>query len=102
MSKIYAFVCFIFCSVTSLVAASQTTFTVRGVVQDEETGELIAFANVIEKGTQNGTTTDFEGEFALKVEKLPVDIVVQYVGYPSQEVRVDKVSDRIVLKMKMK
>jgi iron complex outermembrane receptor protein len=101
MSKIYAFVCFIFCSVFSHLASSQTEFIVRGVVQDEETGESIAFANVIEKGTQNGTTTDFEGEFSLKVSKLPVDLVIQYVGYPNQEVVGVSSGTRVIVKMKM-
>ncbi len=45
--------------------------------------------NVMEKGFNNGTITDFEGKFQLITSSgLPITIVVSYIGYPSIEVEV--------------
>mgnify|MGYP003484450329 FL=1 len=40
--------------------------TVSGVVQDDS-GEPLFGAFVVEKGTTNGTSTDFDGKFTLTV-----------------------------------
>lgn len=42
----------------------------KGVVKDTS-GEAIIGASVLEKGTTNGTITDFDGNFALNVSKTP-------------------------------
>lgn len=47
----------------------QQTVTVSGVVKDKK-GEPIIGANIMEKGTTNGTITDFDGNYTLKV-KMP-------------------------------
>ena len=52
---------------------------VKGVVKDTS-GEAIIGASVLEKGTTNGTITDFDGNFALNVSKNAV-LVVSFVGY---------------------
>ena len=44
---------------------------VKGVVKDTS-GEAIIGASVLEKGTTNGTITDFDGNFALNVSKNAV------------------------------
>ena len=61
--------------------------TVNGHVSDE-TGEELIGATVMEKGTQNGTATDFEGNFQLYVAPTAT-LVVSYVGYEPMEVPVD-------------
>lgn len=50
---------------------TQQTVTVSGVVKDKK-GEPIIGANIMEKGTTNGTITDFDGKYTLKVKKCPV------------------------------
>ena len=47
---------------------------VKGVVKDTS-GEAIIGASVLEKGTTNGTITDFDGNFALNVSKNVVLVV---------------------------
>lgn len=61
--------------------------TVRGVV-DDTTGEPLIGATVLEKGTSNGTATDFDGNFTLTVEPNAI-LMVSYVGYNTQEVPVN-------------
>ena len=49
------------------------------------TGEPIIGASVLEKGTTNGTITDFDGNFSLNVQPGAV-LVVSYIGYVTEEV----------------
>ncbi len=61
--------------------------TISGVVKDEN-GEALPFANVQEKGTDNGTTTDLDGNFSFRVSILPTKIIVSALGYATTEVEV--------------
>ena len=69
---------------TESVASVQQTKQATGHVADSQ-GPLIG-ATVMEKGTQNGTVTDFEGNFSLNV-KPGATLVISYVGYESQEIK---------------
>lgn len=75
---------FLFCLIP-LWAFSQT-ITVKGIVKDTN-GEGIIGASVLEKGTTNGTITDFDGNFALQVGKNAT-LVISYIGYKTQEMPV--------------
>lgn len=59
--------------------------TVTGTVTDGETGETVPGANVVEKGTTNGTTTDLDGNFSLKVSE-GTTLIVSFVGYRQSEI----------------
>ena len=69
---------------TESVASVQQTKQATGHVEDSQ-GPLIG-ATVMEKGTNNGTVTDFDGNFTLNV-KSGATLVISYVGYESQEVK---------------
>ena len=56
---------------------------ITGTVIDE-TGEGVIGATVMEKGTSNGTVTDFDGNFKLKVDAGKT-LVISYIGYLTQE-----------------
>ena len=57
---------------------------ISGTVVDA-TGESVIGATVKEKGTSNGTVTDFDGNFTLKVNEGAI-LVISYIGYQTQEV----------------
>lgn len=57
---------------------------ISGTVVDG-TGEAVIGATVMEKGTSNGTVTDFDGNFKLKVA-AGKKLTVSYIGYQTQEV----------------
>ncbi len=61
--------------------------TVTGQITDEN-GIPLAGASVLEKGTANGTITDFDGNFSIDVESDAI-LEVSYLGYKTQEVAVD-------------
>jgi len=79
------------------LAISQQTIKVSGVVVDAVSGEPVIGANIIVKGTTNGTSTDFDGNFSLDAPS-GVTLVVSYIGYLNQEVPADGTSLTIRLK----
>ena len=71
---------------TAMAEPDQQRKTIRGVIKDVD-GESIIGANVTEKGTTNGTISDFDGGFSLVVGNNAT-IVVSYIGYLTQELQV--------------
>ncbi len=65
------------------VQAFAQSLTVTGVVKDNM-GEGVIGANVVVKGTTNGTITDFDGNFTLTANKGDI-IVISFIGYQPQE-----------------
>lgn len=59
-------------------------YTLKGKVTDAETGDPIAFASVFLKGKTSGITTDFEGNYLLKVSSIGDSLSVSYLGYTTQ------------------
>jgi len=71
--------------------------SVTGIIVDKS-GEPLPGASIIEKGTSNGTGTDFNGNFSITVKNKDAILVVQYLGYTKKEVPVkDKTNLKIVL-----
>ena len=64
----------------------QNTRQITGTVIDA-TGMPIIGANVMVKGTTNGTITDIDGKFTLEVAKDAI-LQVSYIGYMNQEIPV--------------
>jgi TonB-linked SusC/RagA family outer membrane protein len=71
-----------------------TTSTISGIVKDPN-GETVIGANIIVKGTTNGTITDVNGKFSLIMYEKDV-IVVSYIGYEKQEITIGKDSHIII------
>ena len=69
-------------------AVLQKKNLVQGVVTDEN-GEPIIGANVVEKGTTNGTVTDLDGKFTIEVSENGV-LQISYIGYAMTELRPSK------------
>ena len=59
---------------------------IKGTILDA-TGMPVIGANVMVKGTTNGTITDMDGKFSLEVDKNAI-LVVSYIGYANQEIKV--------------
>ena len=60
---------------------------VTGVVVDA-TGEPVIGANVVVKGTTNGTITDFDGNYTIEGVSASDVLVFSYIGYLSQEITI--------------
>lgn len=70
----------------SIQSFSQTVTKVRGRVTDDRTGESIPLAGIYFKGTDIGTTTDFDGSFYLEGRGIEFPVLVcQLLGYDTRE-----------------
>ena len=87
----------LFCTVPQLARADASVVhnmdtapifqsTITGTVVDD-LGTPLAGASVVEKGTTNGTQTDFDGNFSLEVNE-GATLVFSYVGFGTQEVAI--------------
>jgi TonB-linked SusC/RagA family outer membrane protein len=77
-------------------APQQEKKQITGTVTDTN-GDPIIGANVLEKGTTNGSITDLDGKFSLEVAASSV-LQIRYIGYTPQEVTVgNRVSFAITL-----
>ena len=73
--------------ISSFVNA-QDGFTVSGTVTDDS-GVPLPGATIIEKGTTNGTFSDFDGNYTLEVSNENVTLSFTYIGFEAQEVQVN-------------
>ena len=78
-------------------APQQDTRQITGTVVDA-TGTPVIGANVMVKGTTNGTITDMDGKFTLEVAKDAI-LQVSYIGYTNQEI---SVGNKSVLRISLK
>lgn len=76
----------------AVLVAQQNGRGVKGIITDEK-GEAIIGANVMVKGTTNGTITDINGGFTLTNVPRDAHLVVTYVGYQEQTVRTGNQTD---------
>ena len=74
--------------------------TISGSVTDSQDGTYLVGVTVLEKGTTNGTVTDIDGNFSIKVP-LGATLVFSFVGYETVEVVIkDDKPLKIALKTK--
>lgn len=76
--------------ITKQAKAVSETKKISGIVKDER-GEPVIGANVVVKGTTNGTVTDMDGKYTLEVPAGGV-LQISYIGYNTQEVKVGSVN----------
>ncbi|SDF18128.1 TonB-linked outer membrane protein, SusC/RagA family [Pricia antarctica] len=65
---------------------------IEGTVTDEQ-GTPLPGANIIEKGTANGVTADFDGNFSISTDNENAILVVSYIGFATKEVAVEGKSE---------
>ncbi|GEL09709.1 iron complex outermembrane recepter protein [Flavobacterium glycines] len=71
---------------------------VSGKVVDEQNMPLPG-ANVVESGTKNGVMTDFDGKFKLDVSKSNAVIVVSFMGYADQSIKLSGSKTNLTVKL---
>ncbi|WDF57995.1 TonB-dependent receptor [Flavobacterium sp. KACC 22758] len=71
--------------VSHTVSAQSTT--IEGKITDAA-GLSLPGVNIQEKGTKNGTSTDFEGSFKINVTSNKAVLIISYLGFQTQEVSV--------------
>lgn len=62
--------------------------TIKGIITDE-LGQPLPGASVVEKGTSNGVSSDFDGNYVIEVSSSDAVLEITYLGYTSQEIPVN-------------
>jgi len=91
---------FMFLAVALMFTAfTMAQSTVTGTVLDSETKTPLPGVNVVEAGTTNGTSTDYDGNFSLTTKSTSAKVILSYVGFLDKEFEVngDKNLGKIVL-----
>jgi hypothetical protein len=60
---------------------AQDLTKIMGIVRDAQTGDTLPFVSIYFKNTQIGTTTGFDGKFALESRKATDTLVASYIGF---------------------
>ncbi|MFC0603215.1 TonB-dependent receptor [Winogradskyella pulchriflava] len=85
MKKFNQFLCVAVLTLFSTVMYAQST--IKGKVLDGDMNSPLPGANVIVKGTTNGVTTDFDGNFTLIAQSNSGEIVISYVGFATKVIK---------------
>ena len=92
--KMRAFVAALAMFALGMTANAQQS--VSGIVKDARTGEAILGASILEKGTNNGVITNFDGVFTITVASKST-LIVRYLGYLTEEVPVSGKTTLVIL-----
>jgi outer membrane receptor protein involved in Fe transport len=101
MRKSYSFFAALLTAVILSTAANAQTVTISGSIRNESTKDGVPAASVVVKGTSQGTFTNSNGEFSLKVAKLPVVLVISSIGYENQEITVSSATQPLTVDFKV-
>ena len=76
----------IVCLMMAMQVVNAQTGKVTGKILDGDYNDVLAFANVSVKNTEKGTTSDFEGVYALELKEGVYSLVFSFIGYESKEI----------------
>lgn len=79
-----------------LIYAQQQTVMIKGMIVDENNEPIIG-ATILEKGTNNGTISDYNGNFTLNVNPGST-VQISYVGYDNLEFKANSIPEIIIMK----
>jgi TonB-linked SusC/RagA family outer membrane protein len=82
-------------ALTAALAVYAQGYLVQGTIVDE-IGPVIG-ATIVEVGTSNGVSTDFDGNFTLRVSSADAKVEVSCIGYASQTFKASEVPAKIIL-----
>lgn len=79
-----------------LPLASLAQTVVKGKITDASSGDPIPFVNVTFKGNTSGTTTDFDGNYSIRLS-VPADtIVASYIGYKTRTKKLEQTATQTI------
>ena len=84
MRLIYAF---FFLCLFQQVSFSQNRM-ISGTIKDSQTGEVLPYVTVLEKGTTNGVSTGLDGYYTILVNDTSATLVFSYIGYGEVEKKI--------------
>ncbi|WP_124979790.1 SusC/RagA family TonB-linked outer membrane protein [Nonlabens xiamenensis] len=88
---LYRVVFVLFINLLGHIGVAQQQRQISGRVLDDQTREAIFGANVLIKGTNQGTVTDVDGTFTYTIRSADINatvLIIRYLGYKTKEVTV--------------
>ena len=82
-------------AIFSTYAFSQKKIRISGFVKENQTGEVLIGANIIQSKTSNGVASDENGFFSIIVES-PSEIQISFIGYVTKTIMVDYHKDTLI------
>ena len=81
---------FVFLGAMAINVLYAQSFTVRGNVVSGEDNEPLLGLGVLQEGTLNGTSTDFDGNYLIEIKNADeATLVFSYMGYMTQRIKVN-------------
>ncbi|MEO1054726.1 MAG: TonB-dependent receptor [Bacteroidota bacterium] len=74
--------------------------SVEGRIQDEQTGEFLPYATISLKGTSQGASSNVDGWFTIHNVPDTAALVIDYLGFFPQEIKVGDVNDKLTIALK--
>ena len=90
-----------FFSITCLYSFAQD-YVVKGKVVNARNGEALAFVNIIANNSSNGTSTDIDGKFSLKLQQSAVSIKISYVGFETKVITIAEIKKNLLIHLNEK
>lgn len=80
----------------TLVMAQEEKIELNGTVYDDTNTPLLG-VSILEEGTTNGVTTDFDGNFSITVSNKESVIIISYIGFVTNRIKVENFTSEIKL-----
>lgn len=84
---------------TIVTIGSMQAQTVSGTVLADADQTPLLGATVMEKGTSNGTITDLDGKFTLKLQKVPAVLEISYIGFSTKDINVSGATNDLTVSL---
>ena len=94
--KLLRMALFFIATLYSMISYGQNPVSISGSVLDSNSNEPLIGATVLEKGTTNGTITDYDGKFILKTTSNAT-LVFSYTGYVNRDVNIGNNKELAIL-----
>ncbi|MDD2437344.1 MAG: TonB-dependent receptor [Massilibacteroides sp.] len=98
LSPIYLFCTLLICFASTTFAQVETQ--INGTITDAKSNEPLIGVSIIQKGTTNGTVTDFEGNFILSNVPRGATLQISYVGYEPIEIDITNQNKNLSIQLK--
>jgi hypothetical protein len=85
---------FLILFILPLSALAQTV--VKGKVTDANSGDPLPFVNITFKGNTSGTTTDFDGNYTIRLSVASDTIIASYIGYKTRKKNLENVAAQTI------
>ena len=93
MRKSYCFLAAFLMAALFSVSTNAQSITVSGNVKVSGTKENVPAVSVVVKGSSLGTYTNSDGNFSIRVAKLPVTLVISSIGFETKEATVNETNE---------